>query len=65
MSQINITAENDLWYLTSPDLHYGKLEKGGCLSSGQEAVETYETEAEWLDALSEHDIDPNQEEEQA
>ena len=54
----DVKATEDCWWIANdPVCHYGDLEPGNQISTGQENLHIYATEAEWLAALAAHGVD--------
>ena len=55
-------VDKKTWYIAHDNetiVHYGVCEIGTNLDSGQPYLEEFLTEQEWLDRLSEFDIEPD------
>ncbi len=52
------------WWITHNNdysvIHHGKVEVGQIVTSGQQIIDIYDTEQEWLDFLATKNINPNQ-----
>ncbi len=47
------------WYILTPSKHYGFVDVGQVLKSGQESLETFTDESEWIDRLNQLNIELN------
>ena len=57
----DVKATEKCWWIAhGPDIHYGELSAGNHISTGQENLHIYSTEAEWIAALSVHGVDPSE-----
>ena len=52
-----VATQKSWWIASDPVCHYGDLDPGNQISTGQENLHIYDTEAEWLAALAAHGVD--------
>ena len=63
MQEIKDEVSKKYWiaHNDSDVVHYGELDIGNVVSTGQSNLESFDTEQSWIDRLDNFGIDPNEE----